>query len=69
MPAPSSAPLNWKLLILSIDFRSGSVEMQLDNGDRWAAPLTLNSADCSQINTPSCQVEGSSFVKLPAPGG
>lgn len=66
MPEPSSEPLSWKPPTLSIDFRSGSVVMLLDSGEAWAAPLTLNSVDRSQINTPHCRVESSTFVKLPA---
>ena len=66
MSPPKSDPSNWSPPTLSIDFRSGSVVMLRDNGEAWAAPLTLNSVDRSQINTPHCRVEGNSFVKLPA---
>lgn len=69
MPLPqSSDPSNWSSLMLSIDFRSGSVVMQAGR-ERWTAPLTLNSADCSQINTPRLEIPGPSFALSPAQGG
>lgn len=37
--------------ILSIDYRSGSVEMQLGK-EVWVGRLPMSSADMSQINTP-----------------
>lgn len=46
----SSAPLNLNSATLQIDFRSGSVEMQLGN-ERWRGRLPMTAADCSQINT------------------
>ncbi len=61
--APSSAPLNLRPPTLLIDFRSGSVETRLGNVV-WRALLPLNSADCSQINTPMVTVESSTFEPL-----
>jgi hypothetical protein len=37
--------------------------MLLDSGEIWTAPLMLNSADCSQINTPQVAIPNSSFAK------
>lgn len=58
MSNQKSEPLSSSSPILSIDFRSGSVEMQLGNVV-YRGELPMNSADRSQCNTASglCRLE------------
>jgi len=69
MPDPKSALSSWKPPTLWIDFRSGNVVMLLDSGERWIAPLPLNSADRSQINTSQVAIQSNTFALLLAVEG
>lgn len=51
MSNPKSDPSNLSLPTLWIDYRSGSVAMQLGNGETFQGTLPMSAADRSQINT------------------
>lgn len=70
MSKANSEVLSLNSPILSIDFRSGSVEMRLGL-DVWLGLLPMSAADRSQINTArgTCQLEKIGFAPLLAVEG